>query len=120
MCTPARPGLIHVSTSGSGDIFTRAVSGGVEASIAGSSDIRIASVSGPVKVRIAGSGDLNIDGGHATDLSASIAGSGDVNFHGVGRNPVGVHRRLRGRQRRPRDRRGEEVGGRLRGREHGR
>ena len=76
-------GLIHVSTSGSGDLFTHAVSGGVEASIAGSSDIRIASVSGPVKVRIAGSGDLNIDGGHASDLSASIAGSGDVNFKGV-------------------------------------
>jgi hypothetical protein len=76
-------GLIRVSTSGSGDIFTRAVSGGVEASIAGSSDIRIASVSGPVKVRISGSGDLNIDGGHASDLSASIAGSGDVNFKGV-------------------------------------
>jgi len=76
-------GLIHVSTSGSGDIFAHAVNGGVEASIAGSSDIRIASVAGPVKARIAGSGDLYIDGGHASDLSASIAGSGDVNFHGV-------------------------------------
>ena len=76
-------GLIHVSTSGSGDVFTHAVSGGVEAAIAGSSDIRIAQVSGPVKVRISGSGDLNIDSGHAPDLSASIAGSGDVTFHGV-------------------------------------
>jgi len=76
-------GLIHVNTSGSGDVFTHAVSGGVEASIAGSSDVRIASVSGPVKVRISGSGDLNIDAGHAPDLSASIAGSGDVTFHGV-------------------------------------
>jgi len=76
-------GLIHVSASGSGDIFAHAVSGGVEASIAGSSNIRIASVSGPVKVHISGSGDLNIDGGHAPDLSASIAGSGDVTFHGV-------------------------------------
>ena len=76
-------GLIHVSTSGSGDIFTHAINGGVEASIAGSSNIKIASVSGPVKARIAGSGDLNIDGGHAPDLSASIAGSGDVTFHGV-------------------------------------
>ena len=76
-------GLIHVSASGSGDVFTHAVSGGVEASIAGSSNIRIASVSGPVKAHIAGSGDLNIDGGHASDLSASIAGSGDVTFHGV-------------------------------------
>jgi hypothetical protein len=76
-------GLIHVSTSGSGDIFTRAIGGGVEASIAGSSNVKIASVSGPVKVHIAGSGDLNIDGGHASDLSASIAGSGDVTFHGV-------------------------------------
>jgi hypothetical protein len=76
-------GLIHVSTSGSGDVFTRAIGGGVEASIAGSSNIKIASVSGPVKVRISGSGDLSIDSGHAAALSASIAGSGDVTFHGV-------------------------------------
>jgi len=76
-------GLIHISTSGSGDVSTHAVSGGVEAAIAGSSNIKIASVSGPVKVRISGSGDLSIDGGQAPDLSASIAGSGDVTFHGV-------------------------------------
>ena len=76
-------GLIHVSASGSGDVFTHAVSGGVEANIAGSSDVRITSVSGPVKVRISGSGDLKMDSGHVSDLSASIAGSGDVTLHGV-------------------------------------
>ena len=79
-------GLIHVNSSGSGDFFARAINGGVEASIAGSSNIRIASVAGPVKVRISGSGDFNIDGGHASNLSASIAGSGDVTFHGVADN----------------------------------
>ncbi len=76
-------GLIHVSASGSGDVSAHIVTGGVEANIAGSSNIRIASVAGPVKARISGSGDLNIDGGHASDLSASIAGSGNVTFHGV-------------------------------------
>jgi len=77
---------IRVRTAGSGDIYTRAISGGIDANIAGSSDIKIDQVSGPMKVRISGSGNLGVGGGHASDLDVFIAGSGDVSFRGVADN----------------------------------
>ena len=76
-------GEVKLRTAGSGDIYTRAIGGGVDANIAGSSDIKIDQSAGPVKVRISGSGNLGIGGGHASDLDVFIAGSGDVTFRGV-------------------------------------
>jgi hypothetical protein len=76
-------GVAKISAAGSGDVYTRAVGGGVEASIAGSSDIHIAEASGPLKIRISGSGDVGIGGGHASDLEVFIAGSGDLTYKGV-------------------------------------
>jgi hypothetical protein len=73
----------RISTAGSGDIYTRILTGGLEANIAGSSDIHVEQASGPVKARISGSGDLTIGGGHASDLDVFIAGSGDVSYKGV-------------------------------------
>jgi hypothetical protein len=69
--------------SGSGDISTRAIKGGLSAVSAGSGNIHAASVDGPMDVRVVGPGDVRAEGGAVSLLKVSIAGAGDVEFGGV-------------------------------------
>ena len=72
-----------VAVSGSSDVFTHAVHGGLRARVTGSGDLRVASVAGPMDAHIAGSGDVVVHGGEVTAMKVAITGSGDVKFGGV-------------------------------------
>jgi hypothetical protein len=76
-------GSAELRISGSGDIFTRDIKGGLTAATSGSGDIEAASIHGPLHVHVAGSGDVRAHGGEASDMQVSVAGSGDVAFAGV-------------------------------------
>jgi hypothetical protein len=76
-------GSAELLISGSGDISTKDIHGGLSAVSAGSGDIQAASISGPFNARIAGSGDVRAAAGEASLMKVSIAGSGDVDFGGV-------------------------------------
>ncbi len=72
-----------IAVSGSSDISTHALRGGLRARITGSGDLSVVSVSGPLDARVAGSGDVIVHGGDATAMTVAITGSGDVRFQGV-------------------------------------
>lgn len=69
--------------SGSGDITTRALRGGLQAVSAGSGNIHVASVDGPLDVRVVGPGDVRALDGSVGLMKVSIAGTGGVEFGGV-------------------------------------
>ncbi len=69
--------------SGSGDISTKAIHGGLSAVSAGAGNIEAASVNGPMDVRVVGPGDVRAADGAVTLMKVSIAGAGDVEFGGV-------------------------------------
>jgi hypothetical protein len=76
-------GSAQMHASGSGNIATQAIRGGLQASVSGSSDINAAAVYGPLDVHVGGSGDVRIPAGRVTTMNVAIAGSGDVRFGGV-------------------------------------
>jgi hypothetical protein len=76
-------GSAQMHASGSGNITTQAIRGGLQASISGSSDITAAAVSGPLDVHVGGSGDVRIPAGRVTTMNVAVSGSGDVRFGGV-------------------------------------
>jgi len=76
-------GSAVIHSSGSADLSTRAIGGGLEAWSAGSGDIRVQSVDGPLRLSVAGSSDVIVHAGAVTDMNVNVAGSGDVKFGGV-------------------------------------
>ena len=72
-----------IAVSGSSDVFTHAVRGGLRAHVSGSGDVTAGSISGPLDVNIAGSGNVTVHSGAASSMRVSVAGSGDVRFGGV-------------------------------------
>lgn len=69
--------------SGSGDISTQAIRGGLTAVSAGAGNIQAASVDGSMDVRVVGPGDVRAAEGAVGLMKVSIAGAGDVEFGGV-------------------------------------
>ena len=77
-------GQMALRVSGSGDIATHAVAGGLDAEdVSGSGEITIEQASGLVRVRGSGSGDLVVNGGQASRLDVDVSGSGAVQFKGA-------------------------------------
>ena len=72
-----------IVVSGSADVRTRALHGGLKVSVSGSGDIGVASVAGPFDAHVAGSGNVIVHGGDVSVMTVGIAGSGDVRFDGV-------------------------------------
>lgn len=77
----AGSGLLRIS--GTGDIVTRALHGGLQAVSTGAGNIRVASVEGPMDIKVVGAGDVRADDGQVTLMKVSIAGVGGVQFGGV-------------------------------------
>jgi len=76
----AGSGLLRIS--GSGDIATRALHGGLQAVSTGSGGIRVSAVDGPLDVKVVGAGDVRADDGQVGMMKVSIAGTGGVHFGG--------------------------------------
>ncbi|MGA0604349.1 GIN domain-containing protein [Caulobacter sp. KR2-114] len=69
--------------SGSGDIATKALRGGLQAVSTGSGGIRVSQVDGPLDIKVVGAGDVRAQDGQVGAMKVSIAGAGGVEFGGV-------------------------------------
>jgi hypothetical protein len=72
-----------IAVTGSSDVSTHALRGGLRARVTGSGDLSVASVSGALDAHVAGSGDVIVHGGEASTMTVGITGSGNVRFGGV-------------------------------------
>lgn len=81
------PGIIAVSTSGTGDVDIRGVlsSGDFEMSTTGTGDIAFDTIdsSGKVVVNVRGTGDVDGESLHCGSLSASVSGTGDIDIDDI-------------------------------------